>query len=415
MYRNQVSRFQYDPSTLHYQLEKLLLLFFILITVLRPSAATAHDPSSYGGLFRSRDHGSVWLPADPGLFLGAALGVAINPTDTNHLLLATDTGLLRSLNGGRNWIREAPTIMFGGVYAVAFNVDGQGALASTASRIYRTEDGSSWQETPAPDGATPAYAITPGSATGRMYVAGPGGLWRSDDLGQSWLDAGEDLPEGAVRNLLVVADPEETIYAITEGRIWASSDRGHNWTARDAGLPKGRVDAISQDPVEFNRLWAAAADRIFVSEDRGMSWQPVGQTLPDANTSVHDIAVAEKGTIIVLTTHRGLFRSTDGGHSWTLMEGNLPVHLEAGPLVRDPASPTTLYAGFALTPYNELWRIAIEGSSLIGRVDPLSLAGGAAFLILLIILGSIMVRWLARSRNIVTNVPAYSRIKRTLR
>jgi len=35
--------------------------------------AHAHDPSAYGGLFRSRNLGETWLNADVGLFLNAAL------------------------------------------------------------------------------------------------------------------------------------------------------------------------------------------------------------------------------------------------------------------------------------------------------------------------------------------------------
>ena len=64
------------------------------------TATLAHDPSAWGGLFRSRDDGAAWLSADAGLFVGAALAIAVSPTDANHLLYATDTRLLRSRNGG---------------------------------------------------------------------------------------------------------------------------------------------------------------------------------------------------------------------------------------------------------------------------------------------------------------------------
>ena len=57
------------------------------------------------------------------------------------------------------------------------------------------------------------------------------------------------------------------------------------------------------------------------------------------------------------------------------MEGNLPVHLEAGPLIRDPHDAATLYAGFSLTPYGEVWRRADEGSNLLSQIDPISLRG----------------------------------------
>jgi hypothetical protein len=171
------------------------------------------------------------------------------------------------------------------------------------------------------------------------------------------------------------------------------------WHRRDAGLPAGRVEVLAPDPVTPDRLWTVAAEQVFASEDRGMHWYPVGQPLADAKTSVHGIAVAENGRVVVLTTHRGLLRSTDGGRTWVLVEGNLPAHLEAGPLVRDPTNPATLYAGFALLPYSELRQIALAGGMLWRRVDPLSLAGGVAFLLLLAILGLLVIRWLTRLQH----------------
>jgi len=84
-----------------------------------------------------------------------------------------------------------------------------------------------------------------------------------------------------------------------------------------------------------------------------------------------------------------------------LEEGNLPVHLEAGPLARDPAAPATLYAVYSLIPYPEVWRNAVEGSNLLARADPMSLIGGAAFLLLLLLAGIALVAWLLRWRRAI--------------
>jgi hypothetical protein len=82
-----------------------------------------------------------------------------------------------------------------------------------------------------------------------------------------------------------------------------------------------------------------------------------------------------------------------------LVEGNLPIHLEARPLVRDPTEPNTLYAGFSLMPYAEVWRVAVEGGNLLARLDALSIAGGLAFFVLLLLLGGGAAAWLVRRRN----------------
>jgi hypothetical protein len=72
------------------------------------------------------------------------------------------------------------------------------------------------------------------------------------------------------------------------------------------------------------------------------------------------------------------------------------VHLESGLLLRDPHDASTLYAGFSLTPYGEMWRRAEQGGSLLAQLDPLSLAGGLAFLLFMVVIGILFTRWLLR-------------------
>ena len=94
-------------------------LALAIVKVSAAPAAHAHDASAYGGLFRSRNFGATWLNADVGLFLNAALTVAVDPRDPDHILMGTDTGLFSSTNGGRSWSPEAPGLISGAVFAIA--------------------------------------------------------------------------------------------------------------------------------------------------------------------------------------------------------------------------------------------------------------------------------------------------------
>lgn len=373
--------------------------FLILVLVSAfAGPANAHDPSAWGGLFRSRDFGANWFPADAGLFIGGALDVAIHPKDPALLLYGTDARLLRSKNGGRDWTTEQGAGMSEAVYAVMFGADGRTALAASGTKVFRAGEDGAWQDIRAPGAALPARAFAHSAANpDRIYLAGEHGLFASTDSGRSWTRSGEGvLPESAVAGFLVVPGAVETLYAIIDGALWTSTDDARNWSTRNGGLPAGRLDAVSADLRSPKRLWAAAAAQIYLSEDAGLSWTRYGSPLAEPETQVRGLAVSGDGKILVLATHRGLLRSVDAGKNWVQVESTLPVHLETGLLLRDPHDPATLYAGFSLTPYAEMRRRAGQSAALLAQLDPISLAGGAAFLALLGVAGILFARWLIR-------------------
>ncbi len=366
--------------------------------------ALAHDPSAWGGAFRSRDSGATWMPIDAGLFVGGAVALAIDPTDPNHIFFATDTRLLGSRNGGRDWSQEPASVFIGPTLAVAFEPSGKVVLAATAAGVFRSESGAAWKGIDLPTSALPARSIVAGTATGRFYLAGARGVFRSDDHGRTWARLGEALSDAPFTALAVVPQPSEIVAGVFEGRVLTSTNAGATWQLRSAGLPDGKLETIVADP-SAGRVWAAGAGRLYLSDDAAQTWRTVGQPLPQPGTRVRGIAASADGALIVLTTDRGVYRSQDAGDNWTLIEGNLPVHLESAPLVRDPSDPGTLYAGFSLTPYDEIWRRAVEGSNLLAQVDPMSLAGAAAFLILLALAAIYAVRRLLRFARRVDATP----------
>ena len=377
---------------------RLICLLSLLLVAGLVVPAHAHDPSAWGGLFRSRDFGASWFPVDAGLFIGGALGVAIHPKDPAQMLYGTDSRLLRSKNGGRDWTTEAATTMAGAVFAVGFDADGKSALASSGTRIFRTEDGANWQAILAPAGAAPVRAFVRSlAAANRTYLAGAHGLFVSDDKGRTWTKSGDTvLPDNAIVSLLVTPGAPENVYAVVDGHIWHSADGARSWNMRSNGLSAGRVDAISADIGRAGRLWAAGAAQVYLSDDAGSTWTSFGKPMADAGISVRGLAVSANAGILLLATHRGMYRSTDRAQTWNQVESTLPVHLESGLLMHDPQDPSTLYAGFSLSPYEETWRRAEQGGSLLSQLDPVSLAGGLAFLVFLIFIGIIATRWLVR-------------------
>lgn len=366
----------------------------VLLLALPAHTAQSHDPGALGGLFRSRDDGATWVSINRGPFQSGAIALSISPTDTNHLLLGAESGLFRSRNGGRDWTVEAPDVVRGAVFALAFAADGQQALASTGRALFRGESENAWHEVPAPEDAPPARTIVRGREAGRFYMAGWNGLYRSDDYGASWSNLARYAPREPATALLVLQGVPDALYAVVQGRIWASTDGGRSWPSRGTAGSPAKVDALAADMAHPARLWAAAGGQLLSSIDGGANWQPAGQKLPEPNAVVNGVAASEEA--ILTATDRGLYRSVNRGESWTLISDGLPAHLEAGPLLRDPADPASLYAGFALIPYTELWRRAAHRDRPLDRISLTDFFAGGVLLLLTVIIAAAALRWLRR-------------------
>jgi len=364
-------------------------LFRLVLLALMVGEADAHDPSAYGGVFRSRNLGASWLSADVGLFLNAALIVAINPTDQAHLLAGTDLGLIGSHNAGLSWKPEARDLIYGAVFALTFLNDGQHAICAAQNGVFRLAGGR-WLRVIIPDTALPTKTVVPGSAAHRIYLIGRDRLFISTDNGESFAPA--PSATAGISTLTVVRSEPELVVAVVDGQVMASIEGSQEWRPRGLGHPSEPVDTVAADPQMPQRIWAAQTGRIHVSDDLGGAWRAVGRALPEPQTLVRSIAANAEATTLLLSTNRGLYRSENAGETWSLKEDNLPIHLEAGPLARDPGEAGLVYAVYSLMPYSEVWRRADEGGSLVQRLDPISLLGGIALWLLILLIGV----WLAQ-------------------
>ena len=337
----------------------------LLLSLLASGLAQAHDGSSYGGLFRSRDAGAAWLPADPGLFINMSSVVAVNPTDSNHLLYGADARLLSSRNGGRDWHHEAANLIVGPIFSATFSSDGKSAYATNGTMLYAQDGANDWRLLDVPVSALPIKQIV--AAEAKLYLAANDGVYVSGDQGKTWRASAAGLPAEPVSVLLVAqgtpgASPEKgiNIHAVVGGRVWWSD--GQTWQQAKGDWSNQRVDVIVADATKTARLWAAGASQIFRSDDGGRSWQRHSNPLSDPNLFLRGLAVADGGNVIAVTTHRGLVRSADGGKTWAQVEGALPLHLECGPLLQDPRDGNTFYVGFALRPFSEPWNVAQQAA-----------------------------------------------------
>ncbi len=183
------------------------------------------------------------------------------------------------------------------------------------------------------------FVISPHDA--RVIYAGTNELWRTTDRGQSWTSLG-NLTTGVVRSELTIMGQTPT--ATT--------------TSLDDGIPfYPTLTAIEESPRRKGLLYAGTDDgNVAVSRDGGQSWTQVADRFPGlpASTWINGIEASrfDADTVYVaITNYRNddyanyLYKSADGGNSWTSIVGDMPARRVVRTLREDPRNPDVLYTG----------------------------------------------------------------------
>jgi photosystem II stability/assembly factor-like uncharacterized protein len=194
------------------------------------------------------------------------------------------------------------------------------------------------------------YGFTGLSSGGIAYGAG---LFRRQS-GESWTAvAGPNVPFPVDAVLAVDPDDSRTVYAgftydtdPLRGGIFKSVDTGENWRAITPDIESNSVRALTLDPKTPSTLYAILEAGIFKSTDRGESWTNIFPA-----TGAFSIALDPSNPLTVYMLRyddRGweggwleLHKSTNGGEEWQKLAEFIDEAFYA--IAVDPANPSTLY------------------------------------------------------------------------
>ncbi len=212
------------------------------------------------------------------------------------------------------------------------------------------------------------------------YVAtAGGGVWKTTDGGETWNDVFDKQAVASIGDVVIDPNNDNVVWVATGegnprndvipgGGVYKSTDGGKTWNV--VGLQNTRTIArILVDPHNSNHVLVAALGDIyapseergiFVTEDGGKTWKKTLYLSEQSGGS--DLAWNPNNPNVVYagmwhfmrkpwTTNSGgsddgLFKSTDGGKSWTKLTGNgLPTDtIGRIGLAVAPSNPNRIYA-----------------------------------------------------------------------
>ena len=233
--------------------------------------------------------------------------------------------------------------------------------AGSGSGVYKSEDaGLTWRL--AADGLpsedVEALAISHGDPP-LLYASAGGEAFASADGAESWTSFGDiGLVGGFYHDLTV--DPSEAarvFLVIRPGGIARSLDGGHTWLPLRAGLPgddRGAhvlslaIDATAPNVVYAGTgAWVGGGHGVYKSIDAGETWSAANRGMMDYRISALAVAPQQPQTVYAGGDDGELFKSTDGGETWTDLTDRLPPqmgsHHSIWHIALDPANPEGVY------------------------------------------------------------------------
>ena len=289
---------------------------------------------SYGdGVYKSVDGGKSFT--NMGLKNSEHIGkIIVHPTNENIIWVAAygplwskggDRGVFKSIDGGKTWTQTLTISENTGVSEIAIDPTNPEILYAAAHQRRRQE---------------------------YTYVGGgpESGLYKSTDGGQTWVEINNGLPKRDMGRIGLAVSPANpnVVYAIVEARydkggVYRSDNKGESWTKQGSYSTSGNYyQEIFCDPKDVQKVFAMDT-YMHHSTDGGKTFVRTGEK--NKHVDNHCIWIDPNNTDHWLVgCDGGLYETYTHAKEWSFY-GNLPI-IQFYKVVTDNASPFyNIYGG----------------------------------------------------------------------
>ena len=323
------------------------------------------------GVFRSSDLGESWRCASEIHFRGEAQAsynncIAVDPHDHNTVYCGL-MDMHRSRDGGRSWKRISdhrlkagdPRYIHSDCHAIAIPRPGR-VLVACDGGIYRSDDGGdTWRDLNQGLQTTMFYDIDAAPSDAVVYGGGtqdngvlvhtgevPGHSYQQVQFG----DGGWTLfdPDDAFH--LWTSVQHMKLYRTGRGR-WFGATPEHLTRAEKKAVWQAFLAMESGRGGHRPRTVFAGSTRMWRTRTDGRTWRAVSRTFDGSVISAIEVASADARFVYAGTTKGGIFRSMDGGDTWSEdlsgpeLPGRIVTRIEA-----HPRNPRLVALTVGLTP-----------------------------------------------------------------
>lgn len=283
------------------------------------------DPATYymgtpgGGLWKSTDSGEVWNPIFDQEHVASIGAITVAPSNSSIIYAGTGeqtagNGLYKSTDAGSTWTNiglqstryistiivnpRDPNVIIVGV--IGHPILGVASPSSDRGVFKTTDGGKTWTKTLFRDEVAGVADITFDPGNPRvMYAA----MWRPRDF-----------------------RTEREAPNTRDAWLYKSTDEGSSWKELPAtGMPSGGWDrtAVAVAPgTRGQRIFAITAPGLFRSDDGGANWRKITKDPRIvSNLYISHIYVDPRNADVVYAMQTTLYRSTDGGQTFTAFKG----------------------------------------------------------------------------------------------